>query len=157
MPAPKKDDLRDRLSRYRLVNLSVTGRRSGDKSSRPVWFVSENDRLYLLPVQGSDTQWYKNVLSKPTIGIDARGAETELKVIPITDRAQVSSVVDKFREIWRRRCETVLLKVRCGGYGAIALSLAPITLKSSSSLRECFLQNVRLFSPALRQLQLLPI
>ena len=57
----------------------------------------ERDKLYLLPVQGSDTQWYKNVLQNPTIRIDARDAEAELHAVPITDRAQVASVVEKFR------------------------------------------------------------
>ena len=57
----------------------------------------ENDKLYLLPVQGSDTQWYKNVLKNPTIQVDAGGAKAEVKVIPITDAKQVSSVVEKFR------------------------------------------------------------
>jgi hypothetical protein len=37
----------------------------------PVWFVLEGEKLFLLPVHGSDTQWYKNVLKKPTIRIDA--------------------------------------------------------------------------------------
>jgi hypothetical protein len=54
-------------------------------------------KLYLLPVSGSDTQWYKNVLKKPSIRIDAGGAEAELEVHPAKDRAQVSSVVEKFR------------------------------------------------------------
>jgi hypothetical protein len=57
----------------------------------------EDDKLYLLPVQGSDTQWYKNVLKNPSIRIDARGAEAEVKVVPVTDATQVSSVVEKFR------------------------------------------------------------
>ncbi len=40
--------------------------------SIPVWFVLEGEKLYFLPVQGSDTQWYKNVLPNPSIRIDAR-------------------------------------------------------------------------------------
>jgi hypothetical protein len=48
-------------------------------------------------VQGSDTQWYKNVLKNPRIRIDARGAEAEVKGIPVTDAKGVSSVVGKFR------------------------------------------------------------
>ena len=75
----------------------MTGRKSGRSISIPVWFVSEDDRLYLLPVQGSDTQWYKNVLKNPSIPIDARDAEAKLKAVPITDAAQVKSVVEKFR------------------------------------------------------------
>ena len=48
-------------------------------------------------MKGSDTQWYKNVLKNPTIRIDARGAEAEVKAVPITDAKQVASVVEKFR------------------------------------------------------------
>ncbi|HEV2716391.1 MAG TPA: nitroreductase/quinone reductase family protein, partial [Terriglobales bacterium] len=97
MPA-RNDALKDRLSRYREINISVTGRKSGRTISIPVWFVLEEEKLYLLPVQGSDTQWYKNVLKNPSIRIDARGAEAELKAVPVTDAKQVSSVVEKFRE-----------------------------------------------------------
>ena len=96
MPAPK-DALRDRLSRSSEINITVTGRKSGRAISIPVWFALEDDKLYLLPVQGSDTQWYKNVLKNPRIRIDARGAEAEFQAIPITDAKQVSSVVEKFR------------------------------------------------------------
>ncbi len=89
--------LQDRLSRYREITISVTGRKSGRKISIPVWFVFEDDKLYLLPVKGSDSPWYKNVLKNPTIRIDARDAEAEVKSVPVTDGSQVSSVVEKFR------------------------------------------------------------
>ncbi len=94
----RNDALRNRLSRYREVNISVTGRKSGRLISIPVWFVLDDDKLYLLPVQGADTQWYKNVLKNQYIRIDAGGAGAEVKVVPVTDAAQVSSVVDKFRD-----------------------------------------------------------
>lgn len=91
------DALKDRLSRYREVNLSVTGRRSGRTISQPVWFVLDDDKVYLLPVRGSNTQWYKNVLKDPSIRIDARGTDAEFQAVPITDHTRVSSVVEKFR------------------------------------------------------------
>jgi deazaflavin-dependent oxidoreductase (nitroreductase family) len=93
----QNDALKDRLSRSREINISVTGRKSGRTISIPVWFVLEDDKLYLLPVQGSDTQWYRNVLNNPMVRIDARGAEAEFKVVAVTDATQVSSVVGKFR------------------------------------------------------------
>jgi deazaflavin-dependent oxidoreductase (nitroreductase family) len=96
MPAPN-DALKNRLSRSREINITVTGRKSGRTISIPVWFVLEGDKLYLLPVSGSDTQWYKNVLKDPSIRIDARGADAELQAVPITDQTKVSSVVEKFR------------------------------------------------------------
>ena len=76
----------------------MIGRKSGRIISNPVWFVLDEDKLYLLPVQGSDTQWYKNVLKNPSIHIKAGGAEAEFKAILITDPKQVSSVTEKFRE-----------------------------------------------------------
>jgi deazaflavin-dependent oxidoreductase (nitroreductase family) len=96
MPA-RNDALKDGLSRVREINITVTGRKSGRAITIPVWFALEGENLYLLPVQGSDTQWYKNVLKKPSIRINAGGAEAEFKAVAITDAAQVSSVVEKFR------------------------------------------------------------
>ena len=93
----RNEALKNRLSRSREINITVTGRKSGRPISIPVWFVSEGDKLYLLPVQGSDTQWYKNALKNPSIRIDAGGEKAELKVTPITDPKQVASVVEKFR------------------------------------------------------------
>ena len=97
MPATN-DALQDRLSRYREIKITVTGRKSGRTISNPVWFVFEDEKLYLLPVQGSDTQWYKNVLSNPSIRITARGAEGDFQAVPITGAKQVAPVVEKFRE-----------------------------------------------------------
>jgi deazaflavin-dependent oxidoreductase (nitroreductase family) len=97
MPA-RSDTLKDRLSRFREIKISVTGRNSGRTISIPVWFVLEGEKLYLLPVQGSHTQWYKNVLKNPSIRIEARGSEAKLQAVPITDAEGVSSVVEKFRE-----------------------------------------------------------
>jgi hypothetical protein len=96
MPA-KNDALKDRLSRYREIKISVTGRESGRTISHPVWFVLDGGKVHLLPVQGSDTQWYKNVRKNPKIRIDARGAQGEFQAVPILNVKQVSAVVDKFR------------------------------------------------------------
>jgi deazaflavin-dependent oxidoreductase (nitroreductase family) len=93
-----KSSLKDRLSRYRRIKIGVIGRKSGRTISIPVWFVLEGEKLYLLPVQGSETQWYKNVLQNPLIRIDARGSEGEFQAAPITNAKSVKSVVEKFRE-----------------------------------------------------------
>ena len=97
MPTPK-NSLKDRLSKSSEITIAVTGRKSGRAISIPVWFVFDSDKLYLLPVKGSDTQWYKNVLKNPAFHIKAGGAEAEFQAVPITDATSVSSVVEKFRE-----------------------------------------------------------
>jgi deazaflavin-dependent oxidoreductase (nitroreductase family) len=93
-----KEILKDRLSRYRQIKISVVGRKSGHTISIPVWFVLDEEKLYLLPVQGSETQWYKNVTKNPSIRIDARGVEAEFRGVPIAGAKAVKSVIEKFRE-----------------------------------------------------------
>ena len=96
--ATSKETLRERLGTYRQIRISVVGRKTRRKISVPVWFVVDGNELYLLPVQGSKTQWYKNVLKYPSIKIKAGHAEGKLKVTPITDTKPVASVVEKFRD-----------------------------------------------------------
>src|SRR5438270_6581794 len=92
-----KQELKERLSRYHEITITLTGRKSGRSISIPIWFVFEADKLYLLPVQGSDTQWYKNVLKNPSIRIDARGATAEVQAAAIRDASEVKAVIEKFR------------------------------------------------------------
>lgn len=96
MTNTKSNDLQDRLQKLRQIKLTVVGRRTGKTISIPVWFVMD-DKLYLLPVQGSDTQWFRNILKNPTIRVDARGAEAEFTTAPIQEKEAVKSVVEKFR------------------------------------------------------------
>src|SRR6184192_3364626 len=91
-----KETLKDRLARFRQIKISVIGRKLGRTISIPVWFVLEGQKLYLLPVQGAETQWYKNVLQNPNIRIDARGVGTEFRAVRLTDTKVVKSVVEKF-------------------------------------------------------------
>lgn len=95
MPA-QNHAISERLSKASEIQISVTGRKSGRTISIPIWFVFDKD-LYLLPVHGSDTQWYKNVLKNPSIRVKAGGAEADFKAVPIIDAKQVSSVIEKFR------------------------------------------------------------
>lgn len=79
------------------IQLTVTGRKSGREITIPVWFAQEGDRLYLLPVNGTDSDWYKNVLKEPTIRLAAGGAQVTARAKPIEDPACVARVVDMFR------------------------------------------------------------
>ena len=96
--AHSNGSLKDRLSRYRQIKISVIGRKSRRTISIPVRFVLEGEKVYLLPVQGSETRWYQHVLHNPWIQIGARGEEAEFRAVPVTGAEAVSSVVEKFRE-----------------------------------------------------------
>ena len=91
-----KRDLKE-LSTANEIDLTVRGRKSGLDISRPVWFVHEDDKLFLLPVQGSDTNWYRNVLKNPNVKISVKGQELSGKARTITDNKKVQDIVEKFR------------------------------------------------------------
>ena len=96
--AGSQDDLKGKLSRAREIKISVVGRKSGATISIPIWFVLEDDKLHLLPVGGSDTQWFKNLEHNRSVGINSGGAEARFKARLVRDSAAVKSVAEKFRE-----------------------------------------------------------
>jgi deazaflavin-dependent oxidoreductase (nitroreductase family) len=85
------------LETTREVRLTVTGRRTGREISHPVWFAREGDTLYLVPVRGTDTDWYRNVLKTPTVHLAARGARLTATATPISEAARVEHVLELFR------------------------------------------------------------
>ncbi len=80
------------------LQLSVRGRKSGREIPRPVWFVLKEKELLLLPVKGSSTQWYKNILKDPWAKISSAGQTYTGKTQPITSKKDVSEVVELFRK-----------------------------------------------------------
>ena len=107
-----KADLHQRLNRAHEITLSVKGRKSGRDIARPVWFVYEGNTLYLLPVQGSDTNWYKNLLVDATLKISVNGVETPAIIDKlITDSNRVDDIVRKFKSKYGRGSEKVLYEI----------------------------------------------
>lgn len=85
------------LSNTDEMELAVTGRTSGRETSRPVWFVQDGDTLYLLPVNGSDSVWFKNALKTPTIRLAADAIAISAAARPMTEARRVRDVVERFR------------------------------------------------------------
>jgi hypothetical protein len=93
----RNENLAKTLVPLRRIDIAVIGRKSGRRISMPVWLVVEKNVLYLLPVNGTDTQWFKNLLHNPMIRVAARrGQWVELRAKPTTAPKQVSAVVRKF-------------------------------------------------------------
>ena len=89
-------ELRTALKDADEVDLITTGRKSGNESSRPIWFVEEDEKLLLLPVSGSESNWYRNVEKTPEIGLMAEGAELRTEAKPTEDRSTVDHAVEAF-------------------------------------------------------------
>jgi len=86
------------LTKGRQIKISVVGRNSGRTITLPVWFVHEDDTLFLLPVYGSKTQWYQNLLKNPAITIRIRSEQRALKAQALRNSAAVRKVIQSFRD-----------------------------------------------------------
>jgi len=93
----KSDSLVTGLKKDKEIELTVTGRKSGKPLPRPVWFVLRGPELLLLPVTGTDSQWYKNFLRNPQVKLRSSQQSFNGKLRAITERKQVDEVIELFK------------------------------------------------------------
>ena len=89
------------LKKANEIEITVTGRNTGKAITLPVWFVDEDDSLWLLPVKGSKTQWFQNVLKNPAITIKVGKEERALNAQVIKTPASVGKVVQSFQQKYK--------------------------------------------------------
>ncbi len=76
-----------------------------------MWFALDGDKLYLIPVKGSDTDWYKNLCKTPTIRLEARGKTFTASTRFLTDEAHLDKVLEKFRDKYGRNVKSYYPKL----------------------------------------------
>jgi len=86
------------LEQTREIEITTIGRTTGGPVTFPVWFVRREDSILLLPLRGSDTGWYRNLLQDPTIQVLAGPDEVAATAILVTDPPGVEEVVKAFGE-----------------------------------------------------------
>ena len=104
-------DFRTALQGSNEIEITVIGRTSGRSLTYPVWFALDGDKLYLIPVKVSDTDWYKNLRKNPTIRLEARGKAFTASARFLTDEAQLGKVFEKFRDKYGRNVKSYYPKL----------------------------------------------
>jgi deazaflavin-dependent oxidoreductase (nitroreductase family) len=99
-------DFRTALQRANEIEITVTGRTSGRSLSCTVWFTLEGDTLYLIPVRGSDTEWYKNLRKTPNLRLAANGKMLTASARFLTDQEQLNQVLEQFRAKYGRNVKS---------------------------------------------------
>jgi deazaflavin-dependent oxidoreductase (nitroreductase family) len=87
-----------KLENRQQISITVIGRRSGRKITLPVWFVYKDAVLWLLPVHGSQTQWYRNLSVNPAITIKAGSESRALRARALKGARAVRQVIRWFGE-----------------------------------------------------------
>jgi deazaflavin-dependent oxidoreductase (nitroreductase family) len=92
------DDFGKALESTGELRITFVGRKTGKKFSTPVWFVYQGDKVYLLPVNGTASDWYRDVLKNPMMELQTSGKRTTAKTVPIKDKKRIEEVVETFRK-----------------------------------------------------------
>jgi deazaflavin-dependent oxidoreductase (nitroreductase family) len=80
------------------MSITVTGRNTKRKLSTPVWFVlDDQNRVILVPVHGSNTEWFKNLAKDPRIELSIDQVTMSFSATIVRDSNRVEEVLDKFR------------------------------------------------------------
>jgi len=77
--------------------VDLTVKRAGKRTTRPVWFAVDGATVYLVPMYGSDTKWYKYVSANPEIELSVKGKKVHAEAKPVTDAQGLADVIDRFR------------------------------------------------------------
>jgi len=80
------------------IEITAVGRKSGRPHTNLIWFVREQDKIYLLPVSGSKSQWFKNLQAKPRIILTSGKNKIEVEARPHTDKRFAETVKKKFED-----------------------------------------------------------
>jgi len=76
------------------VELAV--KRSGIWTRRPVWFAVDGNTIYLLPVHGTDTKWFRHFMANPEIELSVKGKKVRAQARTLQG-AQLTYVINRFR------------------------------------------------------------
>ena len=97
-----RDQLLSELGRSDEVSITVTGRSSKKKRSTPVWFIVEGRKLQLVPVRGSETPWFRNLMKDPHILLSIGQTSVSSEATLLRDQKGAEKVLDKLRVKYRR-------------------------------------------------------
>ena len=84
----------------------ATVRPDGRPDVVPIWFALDGNTLYLIPVKGSDTEWYKNLRKTPSIHLQGRGKTLTANARFLTEQVQLDQVLEKFRDKYGRNVKS---------------------------------------------------
>src|SRR3989442_15513819 len=97
MNSMAEDALTQALKKRRQISITVIGRRTGRSIKILMWFVFEENTLWLLPMNGSRTQWYRNLQKNRAITIQGGSSRRDLRARLLKNAPVLRKVIQRFR------------------------------------------------------------
>jgi deazaflavin-dependent oxidoreductase (nitroreductase family) len=87
-----------RVENQSTVELTTMGRKSGQPRAVTIWFVRDDAALYVQAGKGGKTDWYRNLLAKPEVGLRFDGLTVRGKAKPVDDAAETKRIHQLFAD-----------------------------------------------------------
>jgi deazaflavin-dependent oxidoreductase (nitroreductase family) len=79
------------------VKLTTVGRSSGEPRTVTIWFVRDQDHLYVQSGKDGKTNWYRNLVANPQVTMDFDSLQLTGRAVPVADESEIRRVHDLFR------------------------------------------------------------
>ncbi len=102
-----EDAVRQALNRSRVIDITTTGRRTGQARRIEIYLHSIDGRLVIsgIPSPARKRDWLANVEANPVLTVHLKGSiEADLPATarPITDRAERRTILERVAQAWHR-------------------------------------------------------
>ena len=102
--------IRDALARDRTIDITATGRRSGESRRIEIWFHRIEGRYFITGMPGS-RNWYANLVANPRFTFhlkESAQADLPARARPVTDRAEKRRLLLAVESLSSRLNETTV-------------------------------------------------
>jgi deazaflavin-dependent oxidoreductase (nitroreductase family) len=84
------------------VELTTTGRTSGQPRAVEIWFVLDDDRLYVQSGKGGTTDWYRNLTANPAVSLRIGSLALRGRARPIDAASETARIHALFEQKYVR-------------------------------------------------------
>jgi deazaflavin-dependent oxidoreductase (nitroreductase family) len=107
IPSPSAEAIREALAQGGLVDITTTGRRSGQERRIEIAFFNFDGKVYISGLPG-ERGWYANLLHDPRFTIHLKGqvtADVSARAVPVTDAPTRRAVMTRITRQWGRESQ----------------------------------------------------
>lgn len=98
MEAREQYSFRQLLDREEEILITVRDADTQQAISLPVWFVHDDETLYLLPINGARTHWFRRLQNDPQITVRVGNQQITAQARPIVDEERGRALRQRFAE-----------------------------------------------------------
>jgi deazaflavin-dependent oxidoreductase (nitroreductase family) len=103
-PLPEVAAALSRIQDRSTIELTTTGRKSGNEHTKPIWFVVSDGKIVVQAGKNGKTDWYQNLVKTPTGVARQEGYLFRVRARPVTEPARVEAIhrlfLQKYTSAW---------------------------------------------------------